>query len=208
MPYSDFTLKKVRQDLAITIHESGRFFPDVPLVKPDDLLRQELEEGLPLVLARGSEKSRSEWIISPVLTAVRRLLNRQVSLFSGEDFTVDPNLGLNGICDFLISQSPTQLEIQAPVIIIIEAKKENLNGGLGQCIAEMVAAQKFNAANNINISTIFGSVTSGTAWKFLKLEANSVTIDITEYPLPPVEPILGFLLWMLSSHATPKFSIS
>ncbi|MBS9395666.1 MAG: hypothetical protein HEQ29_21940 [Dolichospermum sp. LBC05a] len=198
MPYSDFTLKKVRQDLAIAIHEGGRFFPDVPPVKLDDLLRQELEEGLPLVLARGSEKARSEWIISPVLTAVRRLLDRQISLFSGEDFTVDPSIGLNGICDFLISKSLSQLEIQAPVVIIIEAKKENLNGGLGQCIAEMVAAQKFNAANNVNIPIIFGSVTSGTTWKFLKLEGNSVTIDITEYPLPPVEPILAFLTWMLS----------
>ncbi|MTJ42139.1 hypothetical protein [Dolichospermum flos-aquae] len=198
MPYSDFTLKKVRQDLAIAIHEGGRFFPDVPVVKPDDLLRQELEEGLPLVLARGSEKARSEWIISPVLTAVRRLLDRQISLFSGEDFTVDSSIGLNGICDFLISKSLSQLEIQAPVVIIIEAKKENLNGGLGQCIAEMVAAQKFNAANNVNIPIIFGSVTSGTTWKFLKLEGNSVTIDITEYPLPPVEPILAFLTWMLS----------
>jgi len=198
MPYSDFTLKKVRQDLAIAIHEGGRFFPDVPPAKPDDLLRQELEEGLPLVLARGSEKARSEWIISPVLTAVRRLLDRQISLFSGEDFTVDSSIGLNGICDFLISKSLSQLEIQAPVVIIIEAKKENLNGGLGQCIAEMVAAQKFNAANNVNIPIIFGSVTSGTTWKFLKLEGNSVTIDITEYPLPPVEPILAFLTWMLS----------
>ncbi|MEA5618401.1 hypothetical protein VB711_11205 [Cronbergia sp. UHCC 0137] len=198
MAYSDFTLKKVRQELAISIHEGGRFFPEIPAVAPDDLLRQELAEGLPLVLARGSEKARSEWIISPVLTAVRRLLNRQISLFSGEDFTVDPHLGLNGICDFLISKSPTQLEIQAPAVIIIEAKKENLNGGLGQCIAEMVAAQKFNAANNITIPTIFGSVTSGTSWKFLKLEDNSVTIDITEYPLPPVEPILEFLIWMVS----------
>ncbi|ALB40232.1 hypothetical protein AA650_06895 [Anabaena sp. WA102] len=198
MPYSDFTLKKVRQDLAIAIHEGGRFFPDVPPAKLDDLLRQELEEGLPLVLARGSEKARSEWIISPVLTAVRRLLDRQISLFSGEDFTVDSSIGLNGICDFLISKSLSQLEIQAPVVIIIEAKKENLNGGLGQCIAEMVAAQKFNAANNVNIPIIFGSVTSGTTWKFLKLEGNSVTIDITEYPLPPVEPILAFLTWMLS----------
>ena len=198
MPYSDFTLKKFRQDLAIAIHEGGRFFPDVPPVKLDDLLRQELEEGLPLVLARGSEKARSEWIISPVLTAVRRLLDRQISLFSGEDFTVDSSIGLNGICDFLISKSLSQLEIQAPVVIIIEAKKENLNGGLGQCIAEMVAAQKFNAANNVNIPIIFGSVTSGTTWKFLKLEGNSVTIDITEYPLPPVEPILAFLTWMLS----------
>jgi len=200
MPYSDFTLKKVRQDLAITIHEVRGFFPDVLPVEPDELLRQELEEGLPLVLARGSEKARSEWIISPVLTAVRRLLNRQVSLFSGEDFTVDPKIGLNGICDFLISKSPTQLEIQVPVIVIIEAKKENLNGGLGQCIAEMVAAQKFNDANNMNIKRIFGSVTSGTTWKFLELEGNSVKIDITEYPLPPVEPILGFLTWMLSQN--------
>jgi hypothetical protein len=197
MPYSDFTLKKVRQDLEIAIHEGGSFFPEIPAVQPDDLLRQELEEGLPLVLARGSEKARSEWIISPVLTAVRRLLNRQISLFSGEDFTVDPNLGLNGICGFLISKSPTQLEIQAPAVVIIEAKKENLNGGLGQCIAEMVAAQKFNTANNTNIPTIFGSVTSGTTWKFLKLEGNAVRIDITEYPLPPVELILGFLMWML-----------
>ncbi len=200
MPYSDFTLKKVRQDLAIAIQEGGRFFPEIPPVELDDLLRQELEDGLPLVLARGSEKARSEWIISPVLTAVRRLLNRQISLFSGEDFTVEPNLGLNGICDFIISKSPTQLEIQAPVIVIIEAKKENLNGGLGQCIAEMVAAQKFNAANNINIPIIFGSVTSGTSWKFLKLEGNSVRIDISEYPLLPVEQILGFLTWMLSPN--------
>ncbi len=200
MPYSDFTLRKVRQDLGINIQELVRLFPEIPAVSPDALLRQELEENLPLVLAMGSEKARSEWIISPVLTAVRRLLNRQVSLFSGEDFTVDPNLGLNGSCDFIISKSPRQLEIEAPVIVIIEAKKENLNGGLGQCIAEMVAAQKFNSSNNINLTTIFGSVTSGTAWKFLKLSENSVEIDITEYPLPPVEPILGILTWMLSEQ--------
>ena len=99
-----------------------------------------------------------------------------------------------------MSKSPSQLEIQAPVVVIIEAKKENLNGGLGQCIAEMVAAQKFNTANNINISIIFGAVTSGTTWKFLKLEGNAVRIDISEYPLPPVELVLGFLTWMLSQN--------
>jgi hypothetical protein len=148
------------------------------------------------VLARGSEKARSEWIINPVLTAVRRHLKRQVSLFSGDEFTVDSALGLNGICDFLISRSPTQLEIEAPAIVIVEAKKENLNGGLGQCIAEMVAAGKFNELNDKPLTTIYGSVSSGTAWKFLKLEQMQVTIDLTEYPLPPVDRILGFLVWM------------
>lgn len=197
MPYSEFTLRKVRNDLGIAIQEGGRFLPEIAPVSPDELLHQELEEGLPLVLARGSEKARSEWIINPVLTAVRRLLKRQVSLFSGEDFTVDPALGLNGICDFLISRSPTQLEIEAPAIVVVEAKKENLNGGLGQCIAEMVAAQKFNQVNAAPLTTIYGSVSSGTAWKFLKLEATTVTIDLTEYPLPPVDLILSFLVWMV-----------
>ena len=196
MAYSDFTLRKVRLDLGITIQEGDRFLPDLPLIQPDRWLQEALEEGLPLVLARGSEKARSEWIINPVLTAVRRHLHRQISLFSGDDFTVDPALGLNGICDFLISRSPTQLEIEAPAIVIVEAKKESLNGGLGQCIAEMVAAWKFNQLNGKPLPTIYGSVSSGTAWKFLKLEGNQVTIDLTEYPLPPADLILGFLVWM------------
>lgn len=197
MAYSEFTLRKVRQDLAIQIQEGGRFLPEIPVVKPDKLLQQELDEGIPLVLARGSEKARSEWIINPVLTAVRRLLDRRISLFSGEDFTVDPAIGLNGICNFLISKSPTQLEIEAPAVVIIEAKKENLNGGLGQCIAEMVGAQLFNQANGKTLSVIYGSITSGTAWKFLKLEGKTATIDLTEYPLPPVDRILGMLIWMV-----------
>ncbi len=199
MAYSEFTLRKVRQDLAVHIQEGGRFLREIPPIPPDELLRQELDEGVPLVLARGSEKARSEWIINPVLTAVRRLLDRQVSLFSGEDFTVDSTIGLNGICDFVISKSPTQLEIEAPAIVIIEAKKENLNGGLGQCIAEMVGAQIFNQTNGNSIPTIYGSVTSGTAWKFLKLESKTATIDLTEYPLPPVEQILGMLIWMIQN---------
>ena len=67
--------------------------------------------------------------------------------------------------------------------------------GLGQCIAEMVAAQKFNTANGNSITTIYGSVSSGISWKFLKLVESLATIDITEYPLPPLEEILSFLVW-------------
>ncbi len=72
MAYSEFTLRKIRQDLAVHIQEGGRFLREIPPIPPDELLRQELDEGVPLVLARGSEKARSEWIINPVLTAVRR----------------------------------------------------------------------------------------------------------------------------------------
>lgn len=61
----------------------------------------------------------------------------------------------------------------------------------------MVAAQKFNIENQKSISTVYGSVTSGNLWSFLKLEDTTVTIDLTEYLIPPVEELVGTLVWMV-----------
>jgi len=197
MPYSEFTLRKAKRDFGLTTVEAGRFLPPTEPIAPSVYLTESLIEGLPLATATGSEKARSELIISPILVEVRKILQRQVSLFSGEDFTVDSELGLSGICDFLISRSPEQILIEAPALVIVEAKKADLKVGLGQCAAEMVAAQKFNEINNIAIATIYGSVSSGTAWRFLKLEGKILTIDLNDYPVPPVEPLLGMLVWMV-----------
>ncbi len=199
MSYSEFSLRKVKQAFNLTTIEGNRFFPDIEPITPSVTLNAFLEESLPLAIATGSEKARSELIISPVLVEVRKILERKISLFSGEDFTVDPASGLSGVCDFLISLSPEQLAIEAPAIVIIEAKKADLNSGIGQCIAEMVAAQKFNETNHQPIRTIYGSVSSGTAWRFLKLEQQTVTVDLRDYPLPPVELILGLFVWMVQN---------
>ncbi|MEB3336761.1 MAG: hypothetical protein VKJ46_04810, partial [Leptolyngbyaceae bacterium] len=118
-------------------------------------------------------------------------------LFSGEDFTVEEAIGLNGICDFLLTRSTEVLEIEAPTVVIIEAKKTDLKMGLGQCMAEMVAAQRFNQVQERSIPVIYGSVSNGIQWQFLKLERQTVTIDLSVYPLPPVEHILSFLVWMM-----------
>jgi hypothetical protein len=169
----------------------------------------------------GSEKARSplaqaklsELLISPVLFELRRLLDRKISFFSGEEFTVDQAAGLNGTCDFLLSRSPEQLILEAPIMVIVEAKKDSIKGGWGQiatqgseetseqsvanCIAEMVAAQRFNEDSLQEINTIYGTVTTGNIWTFLKLEGKKVTIDLNDYLLLPVERLLGILAWMM-----------
>jgi hypothetical protein len=199
MPYSQFTtITKAKTAFDLVTVEGGQFLPTVAPIVPSDGLINFLTESLPLA-STASEKARSEGIIYPVLLEVRRILDRQISLFSGEDFTVDETLGLNGSCDFLLSRSPELLEIEAPVVIIVEAKKADIRTGFGQCIAEMVAAQRFNAERNQAIDTIYGVISSGTQWRFLKLEGRTVTLDLTDYPLPPVEKILGFLVWMAKS---------
>ena len=148
MPYSQFTtITKVKEAFNLTTVEGVRFFPEIASIQPSNTLATTLEETLPLAVATGSAKARSELIISPVLVETRRILNRQISMFSGEDFNVNESLGLNGRCDFLISRSTEQLAIEAPAIVIVEAKQADLKTGIGQCVAGMVRHKNLMTPN-------------------------------------------------------------
>ncbi len=74
------------------------------------------------------------------------------------DFNVDSEKGLTGFCDFIISSSSERLFVSAPVMMLVEAKKEDIISGLGQCVAEMVAAQIFNEreGNEIPVELALG----------------------------------------------------
>jgi len=193
MPYSDFTLEKAQKSFDLTISEKTDIFSGVTALEASATLQEFLQENAPLALQINTEKARSEMIIAPILLDLRKHLHYQISLFSGTDFNVSPELGLNGTCDFLISASIEQLFIKAPVIVLVEAKKENIMAGLGQCVAEMVAAQIFNQKEQQKVLPILGVVTSGNLWKFLHLNNKSLQIDISEYYLRDVGKILGIL---------------
>ena len=198
MSYSEFTLKKVKQDFQLTLIEVPTFIVSAPPIQPSPALAEFIEKRLPLALALNTEKARSEMIICPILLELKDIFNQQISLFSGNDFTVDQSVGLNGVCYFLISKSPEQLFIEAPAMIVVEAKKEDINGGLGQCVAEMIAAQRFNEKNGYFVNKLYGCVTTGNLWKFIKLEDKTVTIGLREHSLPPVDEILGILVSFIS----------
>ena len=193
MAYIDFSLASVKKALNLTISPRQDLFSAVPALEVSNYLTETLLYNVPFALASNTEKSRSEMIIAPILLELTRHFADRISLFSGVDFTVDTNLGLNGSCDFLISRSPELLIISAPIILIVEAKKENINAGLGQCVAEMYAAQLFNEREGNHISGIYGVVTTGEIWKFLRLEGEEIQIDLLEYFLNQVNQILGIL---------------
>ena len=197
MPYSQFkTLTSVQEPFDLTLKEGFRFLPSLEPIQASETLINFLNYSLPVAVATGSEKARSEFIIGPVLLEVRQILHQQINVFSGEDFSVDETLGLTGICDFLLSRSSRLVEIEAPVFILVEAKKADLKSGLGQCAAEMVAAQRFNLKKGHDIPNIYGCISNGTQWRFMRLQDKVLTIDLNDYPLPPVEQILAFLVWI------------
>ncbi len=194
MAYSSFSLKDVKQKLGLQVIENERFFANIPRREISPFLQTTLDRYVPLALAINTEKSRSEWIIAPVLAEFREQLHGAVSIFSGKKFDVDAALGLDGYCDYLISLNPEQYYIAAPVMTIVEAKNEDIVQGFGQCIATMLAAQLFNEREQAPFPLIFGAVTTGTNWKFLKLIGNTAYIDLDEYSLREIDLLMGIFV--------------
>jgi hypothetical protein len=198
MAYSDFTLSLLEERLGVFTRETVGAFEGIPPMQPTEVLTTLLARALPVVLGANKEKARSELLIAPILLEVRELCQQQVSLFSGKEFNVDRKQGLGGYCDFLLSRSPHQMELYAPVVSIVEAKHEDLTEGVAQCLAAMYAAKLFNENRGKTIETIYGVTTSGTTWRFLRLTGSHAEADITEYHITEIARILGILVFMVS----------
>ena len=197
MAYNNFSLDMLIHQFGLQIVSASHTFAQAAPVAASTLLMETLADFMPLALQIGTEKSRSEFIIAPVLADAWRKLKGAVSLFSGVDFTVDADVGLSGVCDYLFSLTPLQLVVQAPVVAVVEAKNDNIKTGLGQCMAEMLAAQRFNDRRGLPLPRIYGVVTSGSAWKFMSLQDTTVTVDEAEYHIEQLDTILGILVFMV-----------
>ena len=201
MAYSNFTLESVRVAFKLETVESIDLFSKIEPVTPSSYFATELHKKVPLAVAIGTEKARSELIVADVLFQLREHFDRRISLFSGIDFNVDAERGLTDVCDFLISLSPEQFFLEAPVIALVEAKNAEPKLGLGQCVAEMLAAQYFNHEKENSISAVYGASTTGTEWQFLKLEGQKLHIDMAVYTIAQCDKILGILASMVEQRA-------
>jgi hypothetical protein len=199
MSYSDFTLTEVKETFALSLLEKNSLFVEVSEAHYSDHLQETLKYNVSLATAMNTEKARSELIVAPVLIEVLKQVEQKISLFSGVEFNVDKNRGLNGFCDYVISLSPEQLMLEVPVITIVEAKNDNLKAGLGQCISEMLAAQIYNESKNAALPCVYGVVTTGSLWNFLKLQQQQVWIDKEEYHISAVAKIIGIFLTLIRS---------
>ena len=201
MAYSNFTLGQVRKTFELETVRKWGIFADIEPVEPSALLTAVLERNMPFALAMGTEKAKSELIISEVLVELCVHFDNRVSLFSGIDFNVDASKELTGVCDFLVSLSPEAFELEVPVIALVAAKNSDVKLGVAQCAAEMVAAQRFNAEQGNSIPRVYGAITSGTEWLFLKLVDKTLHIDMRIYTLERCDRILGVLASMVKQEA-------
>lgn len=194
MAYSEFNFIKAIKEFGL-MEQRLNLFEQIRSIEPSSWLREALDIGLQLALTSSgsSEKARSEFIVAPVLMELERQNHGQLALYSGERLDVDIEKGLVGECDFILSKGPLSPAIQVPILALVEAKKNDIGLGLGQCIAQMLGAQLFNQRENHTNLAMFGCVTTGENWQFLKLLKNTVYIDIKRYYINQIEVLLGIL---------------
>jgi len=188
MPYSKFTISDLKKKFGLQV-ERAELFNSVTSIDISDWLKQTLKMSTHVSML--SEKAKSELLVSPILLELISRNNYQLSLFSGATLNVDESNGLSGECDFIISAKPNAYDVESPIISLVEAKDDDISLGIPQCIAQMVAAQQYNQNEGKPIDTIFGCVTTGTDWQFLKLHNNIVNINTDLYYIKEINYLLG-----------------
>jgi hypothetical protein len=188
--YSQFTLEDIKL-LGIRLVQKRMFETKIQEIEPSELLQKVLE--INLKMRTGTEKAKSELLVTPILNEMIVRNNSEFIYFSGYSFDVDKSRGLKGLVDYIISNDPIAIAIEAPVFCIVEAKNDNLDIGVPQCVAEMYAAQTFNTKNQKPLPAVFGAVTYGFGWQFLKLEDNFCIRDTEIFYLNNLPKLLGAL---------------
>jgi hypothetical protein len=186
--YRYYKLADLKNICGIEQADAHKMLAPVQDIAVSDFLQTNLDRNTQLPML--NEKAKSELLVMPILIEVWAL-NHNFKPISGVTFNVEPSKGLKGVADFLISSNPNAREIEAPIVAIFEAKDDKLESWYGQCGAEMYAARLFNEREGNNIHTIYGVVTNGFTWQFLKLEGQTLFIDTQKYGTANLSQLLG-----------------
>ncbi len=154
---------------------------------------------LNLVLQEGivfnSEYAICENIISPLLTEIWRSYTKDLLIWSHQPLNYDENL--SGTPDYIVAKRSLRGKVilEKPYVILVEAKKDNFEEGWGQCLAEMMAAQKINGDFS---KKVFGVVSNGKLWEFGLLQSEIFTKNIKYFGLQNIEELMGALNFIFS----------
>jgi len=197
MAYPDFKARDLEKKFNVK-YQATNLFTDIQPIVPSDWLQEAIRRAIQIGF--GSEKSRSERLVSPVLTELSVLNNNTFTIYSGLNLDVDEKQGLRGECDFVLSFSKIQDFIKAPIFDIVEAKKNDIESGTTQCAAQLIAAQLLNKEDDATFDKpIYGCSTTGVEWRFLRLYQQELTIDLDRYYIQDVPLLLGALQFILDA---------
>jgi hypothetical protein len=192
MSFQNFTsISTVARKYNLTLIREKLFdLAQIPPIEPDEFLQKILEFELRHQPRPAAEHALCESLIYPLLRDTW-MRHPALRIWSHTPLAVDDEL--SGVPDYLVAPQSAQglEELGPPLLAVVEAKREDFATGWGQCLAEMVAVQKLNAAGFP--STIYGIVTTGQIWEFGRLEGSHFNAHPFQLSLAQTDLLLGVL---------------
>ena len=204
MAFNDFkTISEVQEQFRITYTEDD--FVEAEPSNPSAEFLRDFEFTRERIHVFASEAARCETIIFPVLKENYKAYADQYALWIKQSIAYDEVL--NGTPDYFISTRSElgKTIVGRPLILLVEAKKNDFEQGWGQCLAELVAAQKINAEkmNGTPTSPVYGIVTDGTLWQFGRLIGDTFTQNRTDFALAHLPTLFGAVDSIFKATANP-----
>jgi hypothetical protein len=209
MAFSDFrNIGAVQQQFQIRYLETGL---QVAPLEPSAVFRAELQFSLDNIDVFTSEAARSETVIFPILREAYKAHAGQFALWIQKPIQADSVL--YGTPDYLFATKSKlgKTVLETPLVLIAEAKKNDFEqrpcplgaclgsrDGWGQCLAELLAAQKLNANPR---KAVYGIVTDGKVWEFGQLQEDTFTKFVQSYTVDDLPELFGVLEFVLSQSA-------
>lgn len=195
MAFTDFkSIAQVQQTFNIKYVEEDYIQYDD--IEPSSAFLEEFTFSLQHIDVFASETSRCENVIYPLLRDVYKNYVAHFSLWSRQSISYDTLL--TGTPDYLVAtKSPLGKTVLAtPIIIVVEAKRNDFIQGWGQCLAELVAVQKLNGDS---VTPVHGIVTDGELWQFGKLTDAVFTRDKTRLTISELSRVFGAIGYLMRS---------
>ena len=154
----------------------------------DKKVLKDLKETYYKILPRitlTSEIAKREFMIAPILLEIVKTTESKINI----EYPIDLDDKLSGLVDYLIRSKQK--------LIVIEAKKGDLDKGFNQLSVEMIALDKYEECN---LPNFYGAVTVGDIWKFAILQRKEKRIikDIHSYRIPEdIEEVFAILKGIL-----------
>ena len=168
---------------------SQTLFPNIEMNVPvPEILKEELTFNMTQMPYKVSEASICEMVIFPILKAVWKNFTTKLLLWSHKSIGKDSeNLG---IPDYILAKrSHLGRVMDLPLLVMIEAKKDNFDEGWGQCVVQMHTAQSLNNDQK----PIYGIVSNGDSWQFGRLEGNIFSVDTTSISVGDLSKLFNIL---------------
>jgi hypothetical protein len=197
MSFSDYkNVAQVQKEFGIRYQEES--YVVAQRLEPSPHFVEELEFSQQNIDVFTSEAARTELIITPLLREVYKSFHGQYSFWIQKAMAY--NEKLSGTPDYMIATKSAlgKTVLELPLVIVVEAKKNDFEQGWGQCLAELFAAQQINGDN---AGPVQGIVTDGELWKFGKLSGDTFTANREGYTIGDLPELFGALNFIFQTAA-------